>query len=106
MSEIVNFPIFESQAYSLFFELGYEWQRGSGDGWNEPREPAHWEMQSNKLYSLTKWQEPTDKSKPYHPQDNPMVWRERRDDIPEIPEWLVPILDQVDPLAELGDPRD
>lgn len=106
MTETVDFPIFESQAYSLFFELEYTWQPAWGDGWNEPRVPAHWEMQSNKLYSVTKWNELMDKSKPYHPHDNPLVWCERRDDIPEIPQWLVPILDEVDPRDYLDDPRD
>jgi len=106
MTEVVHFPIFESQAYSLFFELEYTWQPAYGDGWNEPREPAHWECQSNKLYSLTKWQETTDKSRPYHPHDNPLIWSERRADIAPIPQWLVPILAAVDPLEELGDPRD
>ena len=106
MTETVDFPIFESQAYSLFFELEYTWQPACGDGWNEPRVPAHWEMQSNKLYSVTKWNELMDKSKPYHPHDNPLIWSERRADIAPIPQWLVPILAEIDPLAELGDPRD
>jgi Amt family ammonium transporter len=34
MTEVVHFPIFESQAYSLFFELEYTWQPAYGDGWN------------------------------------------------------------------------
>lgn len=33
----------------LLFEYTETYVRGSGDGWNEPREPAHWEFDDTRV---------------------------------------------------------
>lgn len=102
MTEIVDFPIYESQVYSLFFELEYSWVRASGNDRNEPHEPAHWEMQSTKLYSISRRLVDTGKI-----GDERFQWEPTKTYHPEpIPRWLTPILDNIDPLDYLDDPRD
>lgn len=42
--------IYEGTDLELYVEAEFDWIPACGDGWNEPREPAHWEMSSYKLF--------------------------------------------------------
>ena len=106
MTEIVHFPIHETPSYSLFFELEYEWVPASGDGWNEPREQAHWELQSIKLYSVERKLFDRPGALTTDPISERFKWRDVKTYIEPIPPWLERLADDVDPLDHLGDPRD
>ncbi len=111
--DTTQFPIIETADLDIMAEITADWIPACGDGWNEPREDAHWEMNSVTFYRLDRsWMPESRVPKGARIlQDQrqavfgqPWVRVSARTDLPDPqPDWLLAVLDAMNWQDQLDD---